>query len=74
MPTDRFIVIDDQTGQRADDTAIAMHEDWAHDLIYCDMDGWYLSEDGDLVLADECGRYAYPPDPERFKLKWLGPR
>ena len=64
-----FIVIDNKTGKEADPYEIALHEDWAKDLCYCDMDGWALEEDGTLLLVDECGRCAYA-DRERFKVKW----
>lgn len=64
-----FIVIDEQTGKEADTYNIALHEDWAKHLCYCDMDGWAIQDDGSLLLLDECGRYAYA-DRERFKVKW----
>ena len=64
-----FIVIDANTGKEADTYNIALHEDWAKHLCYCDMDGWAIQDDGSLLLLDECGRYAYA-DRERFKVKW----
>ena len=64
-----FIVIDSQTGNEADTYNIALHEDWAKHLCYCDMDGWAIQDDGSLLLLDECGRYAYA-DRERFKVVW----
>lgn len=64
-----FIVIDSQTGKEADTYNIALHEDWAEHLCYCDMDGWAIQDDGSLLLLDECGRYAYA-DRERFKVVW----
>ena len=64
-----FIVIDAQTGKEADTYNIALHEDWAKHLCYCDMDGWAIQDDGSLLLLDECGRYAYA-DRERFKVVW----
>ena len=66
-----FIVIDSKTGKEADIYNIALHEDWAKHLCYCDMDGWAIQDDGSLLLLDECGRYAYA-DRERFKVKWDG--
>lgn len=62
-----FTVIDKETGKYPNLEQIALKEDWAKNLIYCDMEGFFLSEDGNLVLADECGNFAYPP-PERFKV------
>lgn len=66
-----FIVIDNKTGKEADTYNIALHEDWAKHLCYCDMEGWAIEEDGTLLLVDECGQFAYA-DRERFKVKWDG--
>ena len=64
-----FTVIDTKTGKEADEYEIALHEDWAKELCYCDMDGWAIMDDGTLLLVDECGRCAYA-DRERFKVVW----
>ena len=56
-----FIVIDNKTGKEADIGKIALKEDWAKGLMYCDMEGFALLQDGNLVLMDECGRYEYCP-------------
>ncbi len=64
-----FIVIDNKTGEEADTYNIALHEDWAKHLCYCDMEGWAIEDDGTLLLVDECGRFAYA-DRERFKVVW----
>lgn len=61
-----FDVFDTITGETADIEQIALKEEWAQDLVYCDMEGWMLDQDGNLSLHDECGGIAYPPDPERF--------
>ena len=66
-----FTVIDTKTGKEADTYNIALHEDWAKHLCYCDMEGWAIEEDGTLLLVDECGQFAYA-DRERFKVKWDG--
>ena len=63
----KFKVIDNKTGKEADPYEIALHEEWAQGLVYCDMEGFMLTENGDLMLADECGTYVYC-DPERFKV------
>lgn len=34
-----FTVIDTKTGKEADEYNIALHEDWAKHLCYCDMEG-----------------------------------
>lgn len=60
-------VIDLQTGEYPDLEKIALNEDWAKHLIYCDMDGFCITEDGKLILLDECGNYAYCPR-DRFKV------
>ena len=64
-----FTVIDTKTGKEADEYEIALHEDWAKELCYCDMDGWAIMDDGTLLLVDECGRFEYA-DRERFKVVW----
>ena len=63
----RFWVIDKKTGKEADTYKIALKEKWAQGLVYCDIDGFYIGEDGSLILADECGNYAYPPE-DRFEI------
>lgn len=67
--SETFIVIDNKTGKEAYTYNIALHEDWAKHLCYCDMEGWAIEEDGTLLLVDECGRFAYA-DRERFKVVW----
>lgn len=62
-----FKVIDNTTGKEADTWNIALHEEWAQSLVYCDMEGFLITEDGYLMLADECGHVVYC-DPERFKV------
>lgn len=64
-----FRVIDTKTGKEADTYEIALHEDWAKHLIYCDIDGWAISDCGSLMLLDDCGSFAYA-DRERFKVVW----
>ena len=64
-----FTVIDTKTGKEADEYNIALHEEWAKHLCYCDMEGWAIENDGTLLLVDECGRFAYA-DRERFKVVW----
>lgn len=64
-----FTVIDTKTGEEADEYEIALHEDWAKHLCYCDMEGWAIENDGTLLLVDECGRYACA-DRGRFKVVW----
>ena len=62
-----FTVIDTKTGKEADTYKIALKEEWAKHLCYCDMEGFAIEEDGTLVLLDECGKVAYCPE-GRFKI------
>ena len=62
-----FKVIDNNTGKEADIGEIALKEDWAKGLMYCDMQGFALLENGSLVLLDECGKYEYCPS-DRFTI------
>ena len=64
-----FTVIDNNTGKTADIEEIALTEEWADGLIYCDMEGFAITEAGSLILVDECGRFAYCPD-GRFSVVW----
>lgn len=63
----KFRVIDKKTGKEADPYEIALHEEWAQRLCYCDMEGFALLEDGTLILVDECGHFEFC-DPEGFKV------
>ena len=62
-----FRVIDMKTGKEADPYEIALREEWAQGLVYCDMDGFAILQDGTLLLVDECGNFEYC-DGERFKV------
>lgn len=62
-----FGVIDKKTGKYPDLEKIALNEDWAQGLMYCDMEGFALEEDGTLLLLDECGRQACCPE-GRFEI------
>lgn len=65
----KFTVMDRTTGKYPDLKKIAREEEWANGLIYCDMEGFALEEDGTLVLMDECGSFAYCPH-DRFDIKF----
>ena len=60
-PLQGFEVIDPLTGVYPDIEQIALREQWAAHLHYCDMEGFYISEEGELILGDECGHFAYCP-------------
>lgn len=63
----RFTVLDTKTGKEADTYKIALKEEWAKSLCYCDMEGFAVEEDGTLLLVDECGKFEYCPE-GRFKI------
>lgn len=62
-----FHVIDANTGKEPDLQEIALNEEWAKKLMYCDMDQFAINEDGNLLLLDECGQFVYCPY-KRFKI------
>lgn len=62
-----FIVVDRQTQKEADIYEIALKEDWAKDLCYSDMEGFAITQDGNLILLDECGKFVYCPY-DRFEM------
>jgi len=66
-----FVVIDKLTEREADMEQIAIKEEWARGLIYCDMEQFCLGEDGTLYLLDECGAFRYCPS-GRFEVNFRG--
>ncbi len=64
-----FEVIDNQTGESPDCEKIALTEEWAKRLIYCDIDCFAITEDGSLILIDDCNNIAYPPS-DRFTVTY----
>ena len=69
MSKNSFTVIDVKTGEYPDLMNIALHEDWAKGLIYCDMEGFAIMEDGSLILMDECDNCRCCPV-GRFEIVW----
>ena len=70
-----FYVIDKRTGKEPIfDHNHIFKEKWFKEsgLIWCDIEGWYISEDGTLVLVDDCGKVAYPPI-DRFDIVYDEP-
>ncbi len=57
-----FKVFDNLTKEEADTEEIARNEDWAKDLMWMDMEGFAIEEDGTLLLLDECGKFEYCPE------------
>lgn len=64
-----FNVIDPKTGEYPDLEQISRTEEWAKNLISDDVEGFCINEDGNLILMDECGNYAYCPV-DRFKITY----
>lgn len=62
-----FTIIDNLTGEYPDCEKIALNEEWAKGLIYCDIDGFFIGEDGALVLTDDCGNTRWCPA-DRFTV------
>ena len=62
-----FGVIDLETGGYPDVEKIARTEEWAKNLMYCDIDTFAVTEDGRLILIDDCNNIAYCPE-GRFKI------
>ena len=67
MTSEFFTVTDMLTGKPPDVEEIARYEDWARQLVWCDMERFALCQDRTLILLDECGNSAYCP-PGRFKV------
>ena len=63
-----FDVVDTTTGKYPDWERIAREESWAKGLVYCDMDGIAIREDGSLILLDECGNCVSCPS-DRFEIR-----
>lgn len=63
-----FDVIDTKTREYPDLEKIALTEEWAQGLVYCDMDGFAVREDGSLILLDECGNCVSCPS-GRFEIR-----
>lgn len=64
----QFTVIDKNTGKYPEISDIALKEEWANELMYPDMWGFAVGEDGSLFLVDECGNLRNCPS-ERFDVK-----
>lgn len=65
-----FKVIDKRTGNAPIfDFNHIFKEKWFKNsgLIYCDISGWGIDEEGYLFLMDDCNNIAYPPI-DRFRV------
>lgn len=63
----KLIVKDNKTGIYPDVEEIVLKEDWAKNMIYRESDTFALTENGNLILLDECGNYAVCPR-DRFSV------
>ena len=61
-----FKVIDTKTGKEPTDRVLT-NIACKGGLMEMDIDGFYIGEDGDLVLADDCGNVTWV-DRDRFKV------
>lgn len=68
----KFKVIDKKTNKEADMRKIALKEEWAKNLCYCDMESFAIQQDGTLILMDECGKFEYCPE-NRFEVIYENP-
>ena len=62
-----FTVIDNETGAYPDCENIVLNEEWAKHLMYCDIDTFAMTEEGALILLDDCGNCAFCPA-DRFTV------
>lgn len=65
----KFKVIDPNTNEEADAEQVVLNEAWADGLMWCDMEGFAIGEDGTLYLMDECGSMRCCP-PDRFRVEF----
>lgn len=63
----QFRIIDKTTGHPPSISAI-MDIAKNGDLFLCDIDQFYVGEDGAIALADDCGNMTFI-DPERFTVE-----
>lgn len=56
----QFKVIDKKTGVEPDIEKI-ITEDWANGLAQTDIDCFAMTQYGELLLLDECGRFRFCP-------------
>lgn len=67
----KFSVIDTRTGEYPDLASIALGvEEWAWGLDPHSIDGFYMSEDGRLLIRDKLGNYKYCPH-GRFSVHFI---
>ena len=62
-----FKIIDRKTGKEPTDRVITAQAR-SGNLIPCDIDGFYVGEDGQIILVDDCGNCTWL-DMRRFKVE-----
>lgn len=62
-----FKIIDTKTGKEPTDRVITAQARLGN-LIPCDIDGFYVGEDGQIILVDDCGNCTWL-DMSRFKVE-----
>jgi hypothetical protein len=67
-----FYVFDKKTKRKAVPEIIVANEPWAKGISQFDIEGFAMLEDGNLILADECGNFVYCPQ-DRFTVIWDTP-
>lgn len=68
MKEKKFAIIDTKTGEEAR-WGDYVNEEWFDGLAEYDMEGFAVTENGDVVLLDECGHFRYCP-PGCFAVVW----
>ena len=56
-----FRVIDLTTDKEPDLRQIVLKEEWASGLLYSDVEGFAIAQDGTLALMDGLGNFRYCP-------------
>ena len=62
-----FKIIDRKTGKEPTDRVIQNIAKRGN-LISCDIDGFYVADDGQIILVDDCGNCTWL-DMNRFKVE-----
>ena len=61
-----FKIIDNKTGKEPNFENIC-HENWTEHLLKNDIDQFAVTEDGKIILIDDCGNMVYCPK-DRFTI------
>ena len=62
-----FRIIDNNTGKPVNLEKL-VEEDWVKDnIVYCDIEGFAITDEDKLILCDECGNFVFCPT-DRFTV------